>query len=169
MFQDLAMFIFKLISSRIPSLEPLVRFFYVRLTSLYSKSYILEKPVRFLTDRTISLQVKAVERYLPDKVLLLFMNAIDNYLPPKAIELMIEEVDKHVPNQVISSLLTTADEFVPDSVASSRKVSTVIAGVGKYIPDRVIPVESRSTWENLKIKFHIPTLLSRGRTDTQKE
>jgi hypothetical protein len=53
-----------------------------------------------------------------------------------------------------------ADEYVPDEVANSRKVCAVIAGVGKYIPDEIIPPESTGRWDNLRTKFHIPKLIS---------
>ncbi len=158
-----------LLIRRITAADPLVRFFSKRIISLSNKAHVFEKPIKFVSDRVIFLQVRAIDRYMPDQLLLLFMNALDKYVPPKAIELVIDEVDKYVPDQVISSFLHTADEYVPDSVASSRKASTVIAGVGKYVPDRVIPPESRSTWANIKMKFHIPTLLSRGQFESRKD
>lgn len=163
------MLLINIVLSRIPKLNPLIQFFYTRLTFLYTKAYILEKPIKFISDRVILLQVKAFERYVPDRILLSFLKALDNRISSQAIDLVIEKVDEYVPNQVISSFLTTADEFVPDSVASSRKVSTIIAGVGKYIPDKIIPAESRIIWENLKVKFHIPTLLTRRRINPEKD
>ena len=158
-----------LLVRRITAADPLVRFLSDRFISISEKSHYLEKPIVFVSDRVISLQVRAIDRYVPDQVLLFLMNVLDKYVPPRAIEVVIDEVDRFVPDQVISSLLHTADEYVPDSVASSRKASTVIAGVGKYVPDRVIPPESRSTWANLKMKFHIPTLLSRGQFAQRKD
>jgi len=150
-------------------IEPIISFFSDRLLLLVSKAHVFEKPFKFVLSRVIMLQVKIIDRYLPDKLLLFFIDSLDKYVPPKAIELVIEEVDRVIPNKIISSALQTADEYIPDSVASSRKASAAIAGVGKYVPDRIIPPESRDIWANLKMKFHIPTLLSRGQPDSHKD
>jgi hypothetical protein len=124
-----------------------------------AKRSILEPPAKFVSEKVLSLEVKAVEKYVPDRLLLLFMNALDKRASPKTINAIIDKIEKYISANVRASLLTVADEYVPDTVASSRKVSTVIAGVGKYIPDRLIPAESAEKWSNLKIKFSIPTLL----------
>ncbi len=124
-----------------------------------AKKSILEPPAKFVYGKVLSLEVKAVEKYVPDRLLLLFMNALDKRASPQTIDAIIKKIEKHISERVRASLLAVADEYVPDTVASSRKVSTVIAGVGKYIPDRLIPAESAEKWSNLKIKFSIPTLL----------
>lgn len=121
---------------------------------------ILETPAKFIYGKAISFEVKVVERCVPDRLLLFYLNTLDKRVPPKAIDRIIDGLDK-LPPKVRSSLITAADEYVPDTVASSRKVSAVISAVYKYVPDRVIPPESRDRWSNLKMKFHIPTLLSR--------
>jgi len=125
---------------------------------------ILAPPAKSFYRKVISLEVKVVERCVPDRLLLFYLNTLDKRVPPKAIDTVIEGLDK-VPPKVRSSLITAADEFVPDTVASSRKVSAVIAAIYKYVPDRIIPPESANRWSNLKMKFHIPTLLSRGGRD----
>jgi hypothetical protein len=149
--------------------EPPVRFVLERVLSLTRRTNRLEPPVRFVSERLIGLQVKAVDRYVPDRLLLFYMKLLDNHVPPKAIDVVIDELDKHLPPKVRSSLIAVADEYLPDSAASSRKVSAVIAGVGKYVPDRVIPQESMDNWSKLKLRFHIPTLLSRGQADSRKD
>jgi hypothetical protein len=121
---------------------------------------ILELPAKFVYGKIISLEVKLVDRCVPDRLLLFYLNTLDKRVSPKAIDEIINRLDK-IPPKVRSSLITAADEYVPDTVASSRKVSAVISAVYKYIPDRVIPPESAEGWSNLKMKFHIPTLLSR--------
>jgi len=121
---------------------------------------IFEPPAKFASDKLISLEVKLVDTCVPDRVLLFYLNTLDKHVPPKAIDGVISGLDK-LPPKVRSSLITAADEYVPDTVASSRKICAVLAGVGKYIPDRVIPSEAAEGWSNLKTKFHIPTLLSR--------
>ena len=124
------------------------------------KGSIFEPPAKFISKKVISLEVKLVERWVPDRLLLFYLNTLDKRVPPKAIDRVINGLDK-LPKKMRSSLISTADEYVPDTVASSRKVSAVISGVYKYVPDRIIPPESAEDWANVKMKFHIPTLLSR--------
>ena len=121
---------------------------------------ILEAPGKFVYQKVISLEVKLVDTCVPDRLLLFYLNTLDKHVPPKAIDRVISGLDK-LPPKVRSSLITAADEYVPDTVASSRKVSAVISAVYKYVPDRIIPPESAEDWSNLKMKFHIPTLVSR--------
>jgi hypothetical protein len=121
---------------------------------------IFQPPARFLSHKVISFEVKAVERLVPDRLLLFYLNTLDKRIPPKAINGIINGLDK-LPPKVRSSLISAADEYVPDTVASSRKVSAVISGVYKYVPDRIIPPDSAQNWANVKTKFHIPTLISR--------
>lgn len=121
---------------------------------------ILEPPTRFVSEKVISFEVKMVDRFVPDRMLLFYLNTLDKHVPSKAIDGIINGLDK-LPPKIRCSLIAAADEYVPDTVASSRKVSAVIAGVGKYVPDRVIPPESAENWSNVKTKFHIPTMLSR--------
>ena len=121
---------------------------------------VFETPDRFISGKLISLEVKLVDTCVPDWLLLFYLNALDKRVPPKAIDRIISGLGK-LPQKVRSSLITAADEYVPDTVASSRKICAVLAGIGKYIPDRVIPSEAAEGWSNVKTKFHIPTLVSR--------
>ena len=139
------------------------RFVFKITISLTRKMRIFEPQARYVSEKIILLEVKVVEKFVPDKLLLFFLNTLDKRVPPEAIDVVIDEVDKLVPNKVRTSLITTADEYIPDTVANSRKISTVVAGVGKYVPDKVIPTESLDNWSNIKMKFHIPTLLSKRR------
>ena len=132
------------------------------------KKSTVESSIKSMSERVISLEVKTVDRYVPDRLLLFYLNALDNRVPPKAIDGVINRLEKLSP-KVRSSLITAADEYVPDTAASSRKVSAVIAGVYKYVPDRIIPPESIEDWSNVKTKFHIPTLLSRGQSNSHKD
>jgi hypothetical protein len=132
------------------------------------KKSTVESSIKSMSERVISLEVKTVDRYVPDRLLLFYLNALDKHVPPKAIDGVISGLDK-LPPKVRSSLITAADEYVPDTAASSRKVSAVIAGVYKYVPDRIIPPESIEDWSNVKTKFHIPTLLSRGQSNSHKD
>ena len=132
------------------------------------KKSTVESSIKSMSEKVISLEVKTVDRYVPDRLLLFYLNALDKHVPPKAIDGVISGLDK-LPPKVRSSLITAADEYVPDTAASSRKVSAVIAGVYKYVPDRIIPPESIEEWSNVKTKFHIPTLLSRGQSNSRKD
>ena len=133
----------------------------------------VEPSVKNLSYRLISFQVKVVDKYVPDRALLYGINALDKHVPQKVISSVVDGLYDYVPNKVRSSLISAADEYVPDTVANSRKVCAVIAGVGKYVPDKVIPSESTDKWDNVKLKFHIPTLVQRRQksstTDDQYE
>jgi hypothetical protein len=123
---------------------------------------VFRPPVKFVSHKVITLEVRAVDRLVPDRLLLFYLNTLDRRVPPKAIEGIIRGLDK-LPPKVRSSLISAADTYVPDSVAGSRKVSAIISGVYKYVPDRIIPPESADHWANVKTRFHIPTLLSRDK------
>lgn len=125
------------------------------------KIHRFEWLVRFVAEKECSLFVKFVDIFVPDSMLLFCMNLLDMRISPKVIDITIYEIDKYVPSKVLSSLIEASNRYIPDTAASSRKITTVVAGVGKYIPDKIVPEESLDHWSDLKIKFHIPTLLSR--------
>ena len=120
----------------------------------------LEPSTKSVYRKVASLEVKVVDKCVPDRLLLFYLNMLDKRVPPKAIDGVISGLDK-LPPKVRSSLITAIDEYDPDTAASSRKVSAVISAVYKYVPDRIIPPESAEDWSNVKMKFHIPTLISR--------
>lgn len=120
----------------------------------------LEPSARTLSHRVISFQIKVIDKYVPDKVLLHTINALDKHIAPKVMPSVVDGVYEYVPNKVRSAVIAAADEYVPDTAANSRKVCAVLAGVGKYIPDKIIPSESSQRWDNVKLKFHIPTLVT---------
>ena len=122
----------------------------------------LEQQNKLVSKKVLSLEAKAVEKYMPDKLLLLLLNSLDKHASPKTIDAIVSRIEKHISSKTRATLITAAEEYVPDTVANSRKVTTIVAGVGKYIPDRIIPPELSEDWANLKVKFHIPTLLLRA-------
>jgi len=124
-----------------------------------AKRSILEPPAKFVSQKVLSLDAKVIEKYVPDRLLLLLIKAVDKRASPRTIDAIMDKIERHISSKLRASLLNVADEYVPDTVASSRKVSSVVAGIGKYIPDRIIPAESAEKWSNLKTKFSIPTLL----------
>jgi len=120
----------------------------------------LDSVIRSLVRRGFFIFVKAVDKYAPDRLLLFGLNFLDKRIPNRLISFAIRVVEKVASNKLRSFVITIADEYVPDEVANSRKVCTVLAGLGKYIPDELIPPESTGRWENLRTKFHIPRLIS---------
>jgi len=116
--------------------------------------------IRSLAKRGFFIFVKAVDKYAPDRLLLFGLNFLDKRVPNRLISFAIRVVEKVASNRLRSFVINIADEYVPDEVANSRKVCAVIAGVGKYIPDELIPPESTGKWDNLRTKFHIPRLIS---------
>lgn len=120
----------------------------------------LDSVIRSLVRRGFFIFVKAVDKYAPDRLLLFGLNFLDKRVPNRLISFAIRVVEKVASNRLRSFVINIADEYVPDEVANSRKVCAVIAGVGKYIPDELIPPESTGRWENLRTKFHIPRLIS---------
>lgn len=116
--------------------------------------------VRSLVKRGFFIFVRAVDKYAPDRLLLFGLNFLDKRVPNRLISFAIRVVEKVASNRLRSFVINIADEYVPDEVANSRKVCAVIAGVGKYIPDELIPPESTGKWDNLRTKFHIPRLIS---------
>ena len=118
---------------------------------------------RSLANKGFSFLVKAVDKYAPDRLLLFGLNFLDRRVPNRLITFAIRAIQRLAPRRLRSTAITAADEYVPDEVANSRKVCAVIAGVGKYIPDEMIPPESAGRWENLRTKFHIPKLVSSKR------
>ncbi|MGQ9546224.1 MAG: hypothetical protein ACUVTR_03550 [Dehalococcoidia bacterium] len=132
-------------------------------TESKQKKSKLDSIVRSLAKRAFGVFVRVVEKSAPDRLLLLGLNFVDKRVPNRVISFAIKCVERLAPRRLISDLIASADEYVPDDVANSRKVCAVLAGVGKYIPDEIIPPQSLGRWENLRTKFHIPRLISGGR------
>jgi hypothetical protein len=124
------------------------------------KKLKFDSVIRSLAKRGFFIFVKAVDKYAPDRLLLFGLNFLDKRVPNRLISFAIRVVEKVASNRLRSFVINIAHEYVPDEVANSRKVCAVIAGVGKYIPDELIPPESTGKWDNLRTKFHIPRLIS---------
>jgi hypothetical protein len=114
---------------------------------------------RSLAKKAFPFFVKLVDKYAPDRLLRFALRFLDNRVPNRLLSLAIKGVEKLAPRRLRSVAITAADEYVPDVVANSIKVCAVLAAVGKYIPDEIIPPESTERWENLRTKFHIPKLI----------
>jgi hypothetical protein len=132
----------------------------VERMALNRKTSRLDSISRSLAEKWFSAFVRFVDRYAPDRLLLFGLNFLDKHVPNRLITLAIDLVERLVPRRLRSTAIAAADDYVPDAVANSRKVSVVIAGVGKYIPDKLVPAESTERWENLRTKLHIPRLIS---------
>src|SRR5512137_1402834 len=114
--------------------------------------------IRDLSHKVIALEVKAVNACVPRRLLLFYLNFLDRRIPPKVKTSIVDGIGK-LPEDVRASLLVVADEYVPQDVDNSWKFCAVVAGVCKYIPEKIIPKQSAETWDNLRVRFHIPTLI----------
>ena len=142
--------------------ERLIRYTLDREISFTMRLYSSNKRlVRFYLGSVALIDTIFIERFVPDRLLLYLMHTLDRIVRPPTINMLIKKMDILVSPKVRSSLIEVADQCALDAVASSRKISAIIAFVGKYIPDSFIPPESAEGWSNLKLKLHIPTLVSR--------
>ncbi len=113
----------------------------------------------------LSIAARVIDRCVPDSLLRFYMNLLDKRVPPKVISAIIRSHVSYIPQRFVTLGIIALDEYVPDTVANSRKVCAVLAGLGKYIPDEAIPPGSEERWENVKLRFHVPTLIIRGRPE----
>jgi hypothetical protein len=142
--------------------ERLIRYTLAREISLVIRLYSSNRRLaRFYLDKAALLDTIFIDRFVPDILLLHLMNILDRRVRPDTINTLLKEMEILVSPKVRSSLLEVADQCALDAVASSRKVSAIVAFVGKYIPDSFIPPESAEAWSNLKLKLHVPTLILR--------
>lgn len=114
--------------------------------------------IRSLSHKVIALEVKAVNAYVPRRLLLFYVNLLDRRVPPKVKTSIADGIGK-LPEDVRASILVVADEYVPQDVDNSWKFCSVVAGICKYIPERIIPMCSAERWEKLRGRYHIPTLI----------
>jgi hypothetical protein len=143
--------------------ERLIRSTLDRVISLAMMVYSSNRRlVRFCLAEVALLDTIVIDRLVPDMLLLHLMNTLDRIFRPRTINTLLEEMEILVSPKVRSSLIEVADQCTLDAVASSRKMSAILAFVGKYIPDSFIPPESAKGWSNLKLKLHVPTLISRN-------
>jgi len=142
--------------------ERLIRYTLAREISLVIRLYSSNRQLaRFYLDKAALLDTIFIDRFVPDILLLYLMKTLDRIMRPHTINTLLKEMEILVSPKVRSSLLEVADQCALDAVASSRKVSAIVAFVGKYIPDSFIPPESAEAWSNLKLKLHVPTLILR--------
>ena len=118
----------------------------------------LGSPARNISHKVIGLEVKAVNAFVPRRLLLFYVNLLDRRVPPKVKTSIVDGIGK-LPEDVRASLLVVADEYVPQDVDNSWKFCAVVAGICKYIPEKIIPTQSAETWETLRVRFHIPTVI----------
>ena len=114
--------------------------------------------VRNLSHKLIALEVMLVNACAPRRLLLFYVNLLDRRVPPKAKTAIVDAVGK-LPEDVRTSILVVADEYVPQDVDNSWKFCSVVAGICKYIPERIIPMRSAERWEKIRGRYHIPTLI----------
>jgi len=117
-------------------------------------------PARNISHKVIALEVKAVNAFVPRRLLLFYVNLLDRRVPPKVKTSIVDGIGK-LSEDVRASLLAVADEYVPQDVDNSWKFCAVVAGICKYIPEKIIPTQSAETWDKLRVRFHIPTVIER--------
>jgi hypothetical protein len=115
-------------------------------------------PARNISHKVIALEVKAVNVFVPRRLLLFYVNLLDRRVPPKVKTSIVDGIGK-LSEDVRASLLAVADEYVPQDVDNSWKFCAVVAGICKYIPEKIIPAQSTETWDKLRVRFHIPTVI----------
>jgi hypothetical protein len=118
-------------------------------------------PAKEISHKVIALEVKVVDSYVPARLLLFYLNLLDKRVPPKVKTAVVDGVGKYVPGKIRAAALRAADDYVPDDVANSWKICAVIAGIGKYVPEKIIPAQAAETWESLRVKYHIPTVIEK--------
>jgi hypothetical protein len=119
---------------------------------------VYRKPLRGLSHWVIALEVRAVNAYVPRRLLLFYISLLDRRVPPKVKTSIVDGIGK-LPEDVRSSILKVADEYVPQEVDNSWKFCSVVAGICKYIPEKIIPMCSAERWEKIRGRYHIPTLI----------
>ena len=115
-------------------------------------------PARNISHKVIALEVKAVNAFVPRRLLLFYVNLLDRRVPPKVKTSIVDGIGK-LSEDVRVSLLAVADEYVQQDVDNSWKFCAVVAGICKYIPEKIIPTQSAETWDKLRVRFHIPTVI----------
>ena len=115
-------------------------------------------PARNISHKVIALEVKAVNAFVPRRLLLFYVNLLDRRVPPKVKTSIVDGIG-NLSEDVRASLLAVADEYVPQDVDNSWKFCAVVAGICKYIPEKIIPTQSAETWDKLRLRFHIPTVI----------
>ncbi|MDM7998901.1 MAG: hypothetical protein QUS33_02580 [Dehalococcoidia bacterium] len=111
-----------------------------------------------LSHRLIAWEVKAVNAYVPRRLLLFCVNVLDRRVPPK-VKTSVTDGIGWLPEDIRASILRVADEYVPQDVDNSWKFCSVVAGICKYIPEKIIPMCSFERWEKIRARYHIPTLI----------
>lgn len=122
------------------------------------KATIERSSIRRVSHRAIAFGVRAVDAYMPQRLLLRCVELLDRRVSPKAKTAVVEGIGK-LPEDVRTSMLIVADYYVPEDVDNSWKICSVVAGICKYIPERIIPMHSAEKWEKLRVRYHIPTLI----------
>jgi hypothetical protein len=129
--------------------------------SLVRRLCFHHQSVKFYIEKYLILYTILVDIFVPDKLILYSLNILDRIVKPQRICALFDRMAVFVSPQARSSLVEVADYLELDTATNSRKICVVIAYAGKYIADWMIPQESADAWANLKLKFHVPTLLSR--------
>jgi 3-oxoacyl-(acyl-carrier-protein) synthase III len=89
----------------------------------------------------------SVSRHLVSRV-----RTIDSRYLKGTVARTLEGAETYLSYRVAPAVIRGVQKHVPEA-ASSRKISTIVAGVGKYVPDSVIPTAYIEEWLQLKERF----------------
>ena len=109
-----------------------------------------QKAVEFLVsnaDRVVPRLASTLDRHLVSRV-----RAIDSRYLKGALAKTLGGAQTYLSYRIAPAVITGVERHLPEA-ASSRKISTIVAGVGKYVPDSVIPTEYIEQWLHLKERF----------------
>ena len=122
----------------------------------------------------IAIEIKLVDRFVPQRVIDFIVSKLDWLLPRFArilnrhviiraretdarylkgtVSKTVQGAETYLSYKIAPAVIHGVEQHLPEA-ASSRKISSIVAGVGKYIPDSVIPTEYIEQWLHLKERF----------------
>jgi 3-oxoacyl-[acyl-carrier-protein] synthase-3 len=122
----------------------------------------------------IAIEIRIVDKLVPQKVINLTVSKADWVVPRIAgilnrhlirrikeadqrylkgtVSRTVEGAKTYLSYRMAPAVIRGVEQHLPQA-ASSRKISTIVAGVGKYVPDSVIPTEYIEQWLQLKERF----------------
>ncbi|MBM4445492.1 MAG: ketoacyl-ACP synthase III [Chloroflexi bacterium] len=124
--------------------------------------------------RIIAADIKLVDILVPQRVINLLVSRTDRVAPGlgglvnRHFISRVREADRRYLKGTVAKTVEGAVTYLSHGIApvvirgvqrhvpeatSSRKISTIVAGVGKYVPDSVIPTEYIEEWLQLKERF----------------
>lgn len=117
---------------------------------------------RFVPLQPITFVLSTFDRCVPplfrriDRVVQRRVKVTDERLIKDTVSRKVDGGEKFVSHKEVPNFITGGERHIPRDAFPSRKMGTIIAGVGKYVPDQVVPTDSIQEWLKLKERFGIP-------------